>query len=375
MHQASCSRGSARARPRFEVGQIARSAGHQLVQSHPLTPEQHRVLRDIARCRTAALGGHLEVCPACDLKHPAYDSCCNRHCSKCQALAAHRWLDKRLDRLLETHYFHVTFTLPAQLRGFARSHPVLVYDLLFQAATSTLLELGRDPNWLGAQLGITAVLHTWSRKLHFHPHMHCVVTGGGLCLDQQRWVTHVAGSLFRGKFLAALHDQLDPALRDQLYRSRWVVDSRPPFGSAEHVFRYLGRYTHRVGISNHRLLRVADGTVTFKTRYGQTETCSEVEFLRRFLLHVLPRGFVRIRHYGLLASRNVPTRLAQAQRCLHAGKSFMPRRLRHPPADWRTWYRQLTGIDVRVCPRCGYRGLRCQPLPASRGPPGIEARP
>jgi hypothetical protein len=168
MHGASCPRGSARNRPRYEVADLARSAAAELVHSHALTPEQQRVLSDITRCRTAALGGHLEVCRDCGLERPVYDSCCNRHCPKCQALAAQRWLDRRLDRLLDTHYFHVTFTLPAELRGFARCHPQLVYDLLFQAATSTLLELGRDPHWLGAQLGITAVLHTWSRKLHWH---------------------------------------------------------------------------------------------------------------------------------------------------------------------------------------------------------------
>jgi len=376
VHGASCLPGSARARSRYEVGDLARAAGNELAQRYPLTPEQQHVLGDIARCRTAALGGHLEVCPACGLKRPVYDSCCNRHCTKCQALAAQRWLDQRLDRLLDTHYFHVTFTLPAELRGFAQSHRQLVYDLLFRAATDTLLDLGRDPRWLGAQLGITAILHTWSRKLQFHPHLHCVVSGGGLSLDQKRWLgtppdflfpVHVAGALFRGKVMAALHDQLDPSLRDRLYRCRWIVDSRPPFGSAEHVFRYLGRYTHRVGISNQRLLRVADGTVTFQTRHGQTETCSQVEFLRRFLQHVLPRGFVRIRHYGLLASRNVPTRLAQARRCLLAANTFTPRRLRRRHADWRSWYRQLTGLDLRLCPHCGHPGLHCRPL--ARAPP------
>jgi hypothetical protein len=233
MHGASCSRGCRQNRPRYEVADLARSAADQLLRSHPLTPEQQRVLRDITRCRTAALGGHLEVCRDCGLERPVYDSCCNRHCPKCQALAAQRWLDRRLDQ-------------------------------------------------------------------------------------------------------------------------------------------YLGRYTHRVGISNHRLLRVGDGTVTFRTRHRQTETCSVVEFLRRFLGHVLPRGFVRIRHYGLLASRNVPTRLAQAQRCLCAGKTFTPRRLRRRPADWRSWYRDLTGVDLRRCPRCGHDDIECRPLPRARPPPCIQ---
>jgi hypothetical protein len=211
-----------------------------------------------------------------------------------------------------------------------------------------------------------------------------VVSGGGLSPDQQRWLSapadflfpvKVAGALFRGKFLDALGDQLDPDLRDRLYRCRWIVDCRPPFGSAEHVLKYLGRYTHRVGISNHRLLRVSDGTVTFRTRHRQSETCSAVEFLRRFLRHVLPRGFVRIRHYGLLASRNVPTRLAQAQRCVLAGKTFTPRRLRRRPADWRSWYHKLTRVDLRRCPRCGHGDIERRPLPRARPPPCAQVTP
>ena len=381
MHGAGCPRGSARARPRHEVADLVRAAGDDLARSHPLTSEQHRVLRDIARCRTALLGGHLERCPRCAWEHPAFDSCGNRHCAKCQALAAQRWLDRRLDRLLPTHYFHVVFTLPHELHSLCRQHPAKLYALVFEAATAFLLELGRDPRRLGAQLGITAILHTWTRKLHYHPHLHCVVTGGGLSPDQQRWLgtppdflfpVHVAAALFRGKVLAALRDRLTAALRDQLYRTRWVVYCKPPFGGPDQVFEYLGRYTHRVGISNRRLLRIENDTVTFQTKHGQTETCSRVEFLRRFVQHVLPRQFVRIRHYGLLASRNVPTRLHRARACLDGGTTFTPRRLRRRTRDWRAWYRTVTGIDLGTCPRCKHRGLECHPLAAARAPPAPE---
>jgi hypothetical protein len=360
---------------------LVRAVGDDLARSHPLTPEQHRVLRDIARCRTAALGGHLEVCPRCAWEHPAFDSCGNRHCAKCQAFAAQRWLDRGLDRLPAIHYFHVVFTLPHELHSICRQHPAELYALGFEAASAALLELGRDPQRLGAQLGITAVLHTWTRKLHYHPHLHCVVTGGGLSLDQDRWLStppdflfpvRVAAALFRGKVLAALRDRLSPVLRDQLYRRRWVVYCKPPFGGPDRVFEYLGRYTHRVGISNRRLLRIEDDTVTFATKHGQTETCSRVEFLRRVVQHVLPRQFVRIRHYGLLASRNVPTRLRRAQHCLQTAGAVIPRRLRRRARDWHAWYHSITGIDLRACPRCKYPGLERRPLAAARAPPQPE---
>jgi len=282
----------------------------------------------------------------------SYNSCRDRHCPKCQTTRQVEWVESRLKRLLPTPYFHVVFTLPEELQPLGLKNRRVLYDLLFRAASQTLLELATDPRRLGAQIGFTAVLHTWGQNLLFHPHLHCVVTGGGLALDGQRWVAgredfflpvRVLGQLCRGKFLAGLkaayqagkltltgsvaHLQ-DPRqfrrLLGKLYRQRWVVYAKPPFGGAQQVYRYLGRYTHRVAISNRRLLVLDEGRVTFSYKdyadgaRGKQMTLDAEEFIRRFLLHVLPKGFVRIRHYGLLAGRNVDTKLADCRRLLGA---------------------------------------------------------
>lgn len=277
------------------------------------------------------LGGHVDVCDDCGHGEVSYNSCRNRHCPKCQGIAQARWLKQRLERILPTHYFHVVFTLPAELHPLILANARTLFDMLMTCAGETLVELGRER--LGAQLGVTEVLHTWTRELLFHPHAHCIVTGGGLSLDGKRWVStrpsfllpvRVLGALFRGKLLArvvAAYEagelRLDgPAakladaktfarLRDKLYRKKWHVYSKPPFGGAEQVFKYLGRYTHRVGLSNHRLLSLDNRGVTFRTRGDATTTICPAELLRRFLLHVLPPRFVKIRHYGLMAASNV----------------------------------------------------------------------
>src|SRR5665213_2380874 len=257
-------------RPAAEIADIVRAHGQAFARAHALSAEKTAVLDAIARCRTAALGGHVDVCDACGHADISYNSCRNRHCPKCQSLAQARWLERRMQRVLPTHAFHVVFTLPSQLRPLALANRTLLFDLLFACAAETLLELGRDPRWLGAELGITSVLHTWTRELLFHPHVHCIVTGGGLSSDGQRWIgtrkdflfpVRVLGALFRGKFLARLRlahargDLYLPApahferLCNQLQRKRWIVYARPPFGGPQHVFRYLGRYTHRVGLS------------------------------------------------------------------------------------------------------------------------------
>jgi hypothetical protein len=372
--------GRASDRPRVEVADIVRDHGEAFARAHVLTPEQHDVLRDIARCRTAALGGHVDVCDACDYSAISYNSCRNRHCPKCQSLAQACWLEQRMQHVLPTHYFHVVFTIPSELHDLAMYNREAVFDWLFASAAEALQELGRDPKRLGAQLGITSVLHTWTRELLFHPHVHCIVTGGGLSLDGERWVetrpdflfpVRVLGALFRGKFLARLTDAYDKGklrlegsaahladprrfarLRDKLYRKRWVVYAKPPFGGPEQVFRYLGRYTHRVGLSNRRIISLDERGVTFRTRGESTITVSPDEFLRRFVLHVLPKGFVKIRHYGLMASSNLSTKLVDARRLLgapiptDASNSAVPR-------DFRELLLALTGIDLRRCPRCG----------------------
>lgn len=285
-------------------------------------------------------------------------------------------------RILPTHSYHVVFTLPSELRGLALANRDLVFDLLFACAAETLLELGRDPKRLGAELGITSVLHTWTRALLFHPHVHCIVTGGGLSLDGERWVAtrpdflfpvRVLGALFRGKFLARLRRAYDRGelhlagsvahlaergrfarLCDKLFGKRWVVYAKPPFGGPDQVFRYLGRYTHRVGLSNRRLVSLDARGVTFRTRGAMTITVTPHEFLRRFLLHVLPKGFVKIRHHGLMAASHVHTKLATARRRLEGAPLAAPRPAAPPssPRDFREILLALTGVDLRRCPRC-----------------------
>lgn len=375
-------------RPRLEVADIVRAHGEAYLRHHTVSAAELKVLRDLASCRTAALGGHVDVCTACGYSEISYNSCRNRHCPKCQSLSQAKWITERSARILPTHHFHVVFTLPAELRALALVNRDKVFDLLFASAAQTLLELGRDPKRLGATLGITAVLHTWSRDLSFHPHLHCIVTGGGLSLDGARWVegrrgylfpVKVLGALFRGKLLAALTQAYDrgeldlrggaaaladpaafAALRDALYKKAWVVYAKAPFGGAEQVFRYLGRYTHRVGLSNHRLLSMDEHGVRFRTRGDKSVTLAPDEFLRRFLMHVLPKGFVKIRHYGLLASSHATTTLEMARERLTASRAASSPAVstasrRTPPAkDWREQFAALTGIDLTRCPRCGH---------------------
>ncbi len=388
----SASQQAALGRPRLEVADIVRAHGEAYLRRHPVTAGQLQVLRAIEACRSVALGGHVDVCMSCGYEKPSYNSCRNRHCPKCQSLSQVKWIAERQARILPTHYFHVVFTLPAELRALALSNREKLFELLFQCAAQTLLELGRDPKRLGATLGMTAVLHTWSRDLSFHPHLHCIVTGGGLSLDGKRWVkgrrgylfpVRVIGALFRGKLLAALRRSYDrgelvltgeaakladPAVFaariDALYRKAWVVYAKPPFGGAEQVFAYLGRYTHRVGISNHRLVRMDARGVCFRTRGDKTVTLPADEFLRRFLLHVLPKGFTKIRHYGLMAASHATTTLELARKVLVASTSAVAQTKQadlsaHGDAnrdrcmDWRARLAALTGIDLSVCPSCG----------------------
>jgi hypothetical protein len=336
--------------PPFEVADIVRAYGAAFRATHPVSHEQARVLRALAHCRTAALGGHVEQCLSCGTERVCYDSCRNRHCPKCQGSARAKWLAAEQALLLPIPYFHVVFTLPPQLNPLLRVNPRLLYDLLFQTASQTLQEFARDPQHLGAEIGITAVLHTWGQTLTEHVHVHCVVTGGGLSPDGTQWracprrflfAVKARGTVFRGKYLAGLErlrtqQQLTFAgesaawaedapwnsLRQHLYAKPWVVYAKPPWGSPEQVLKYLSRYTHRVAIANSRLVFVGDGIVRFRyTDYaaGSAAKVMELraeEFLRRFLLHVVPTGFVRIRHYGLLANRTRQDKLTRARQLL-----------------------------------------------------------
>lgn len=369
-------------RSSLEVADILRAYLGVYRSQQRLSPEQATVVRHLVTCRTAALGGHLDSCAACGYVRVSYNSCRDRHCPKCQGAQRAAWLESRLERLLPVEYFHVVFTLPDGLHPLVLQNKAVLYDLLFAAAAQTLLTLAADPKRLGAQIGFTAILHTWGQNLLFHPHLHCVVTGGGLANDGSRWVTgrqgyflpvKVLGRLFRGKFLAGLkqayregHLQMHGALAtlaepqvfrlwlDPLYRKDWVVFAKRPFGGATQVFRYLGRYSHRVAISNSRLVSVDEGRVRFRYKdYAdghqlKVMTVAAAEFIRRFLLHVLPKQFVRLRHYGILASRNVATKLARCRQLLQSE----PLPKREQPKTWPERVQEWTGQDPFCCPRC-----------------------
>jgi hypothetical protein len=332
-------------RPLLELADLVRTAGASFIwrSRHWICWTHIKVLRAIARCRTAALGGHLDACSRCGHRVISYNSCRNRHCPKCQANARNRWLEARRQQLLPTRYVHVVFTLPRELAPLALQNKRIFYSLLLQTSADTLLEIARDPKHLGAEIGFFSVLHTWNQKLEHHPHVHCVVPAGGLSLDRQHWIqprsafflpVGVLKRVFRGKFLAALqqhfrqgelgfHGALKPlahpkafaAWRRTLFRQHWHVYSKPPFGGAQQALRYLGHYTHRVAISNHRLVALVGHTVTFRWRDSAHNNQQKLmslpldEFLRRFLLHLLPKGFVRIRHFGIFANRRRATLL------------------------------------------------------------------
>lgn len=380
-----------------------------------MTPAQDAVLSTLGRCRTAALGGHLYRCDHCGAEHPAYNSCRNRHCPSCLGYKSASWLDARAEDLLEVPYFHVVFTVPEQVSALALGNKKRLYDILFRTASQTLLEIAADPKHLGASIGFLAILHTWTQTLLHHPHLHCVVPGGGLSPDAQRWVAcregfflpvKVLSSLFRAKFLALL-DQArgrgelrfagsTAALAEpkdwtpflaSMRKKAWVVYAKPPFGSPEQVLKYLARYTHRVAISNSRIVSVTDTHLTFRFRdrkrgnVMRTMTLAGVEFLRRFLLHVLPKGFVRIRHFGLLANRTRKVKLAQCRALLGA-----PTPAVRPPTGVEVNSDPVSeirdGREERRCPSCGIgrlgwvarllptvaRAPLCRPRPPPRTP-------
>jgi hypothetical protein len=382
--------GTAEVRP--EVAEIFRHFGPAFLRRQILPPQQAKVLRNIIRCRTAALGGHKDVCKHCGESWIHYNSCFDRHCPTCQGRLAAVWTSERLERIVPTHHFHVVSTVPEELRPLALANPRLVYDLLFASVRDTLLELARS-KW-DALPGITAVLHTWTRQMTYHPHVHCIVTGGGLSADGQRWVScrprylfpvKVLSALIRGKFMDGLvraynsgrlrfvgtsaHLE-DPeafvALRRQLYDAAWVVYSKRPFGGPEQVIRYLSRYTHRVAISSSRLVSIDDDLVVFHTHGQRTCRLQPDEFIRRFLLHTLPHGFRKIRHYGLLAPSNVATRLPIAQRFAAA---IGRRRRRAAPEPAAAASRTSRPQPGERCPVCAVGVVVREPLPLARAPP------
>ena len=373
-----------------EVADVFRRYGEAYRQRFvaSLSRAQRRVMTAIERCRTAALGGHVEVCDRCGHQRIAYNSCSNRHCPKCQSLARAEWIQDRQSEVLETEYFHVVFTVPEEIADIALQNKRTVYGILFRVTAETLQTIAADPQHLGAIIGFFAVLHTWGQNLLHHPHLHCVVPGGGLSADGTRWIScrpgfflpvRVLSRLFRRLFLQYLQEAFDSGkleffgslqtLRDaNAFRSycaplkqiEWVVYAKPPFAGPQQVLDYVGRYTHRVAISNNRLLDVEQGQVSFhwndyRHHHRQkTMTLSADEFIRRFLIHVLPEGFQRIRYYGFLSNRHRGEKLPLCRQLLEMPAVDPEPEPGDRPSDYdiEALYENLTGAPLRLCPQC-----------------------
>jgi hypothetical protein len=371
---------------RPELADIFRQYGQSYAKTHRLSAAQQKVMRAVETCRTAELGGHLKQCDTCGFEHPTYNSCRNRHCPKCQSLAKAQWLQKQTSELLPVGYFHLVFTLPHELNRLILAHKKILLALLFKAVSETLLEFGQSR--LGATVGIIAVLHTWDQTLKDHFHLHCLVPAGALSFDHHRWISArknflfpvtALSQVFRGKFLDLLHQACDKgktpaANRDTqaLWKKNWLVYAKKPFGSPQTVLDYLGRYTHRVALSNDRILSVQNDQVTFTYRDRKDKdqlksmTLEAQEFIRRFLLHVLPDGFMRIRHFGFLANRAKKHALAQCRKLLKLDAALpeIPKKSAHD------LLLELTGIDLNRCPSChqGTMIVVAELPPISRSP-------
>jgi hypothetical protein len=396
-------------RPKLEVADVFRRYGAAYREQHgaSMSIAQRRVMTAIEQCRTAALGGHLERCDQCGYERNAFNSCRDRHCPKCQCLARAQWIEERQSELLEVPYFHVVFTLPEEMAAIAFQNKRVVYGILFRTAAETLTTIAADPKHLGAQIGFFAVLHTWGQNLLFHPHLHCVVPGGGPSPDGQRWVScrpgfflpvRVLSRLFRRLFLESLQKaflsgklQFFGALEnfgersafarhlDRAKESDWVVYAKRPFAGPQQVLDYVGRYTHRVAISNNRLLDIENNEVRFQWkdyRHGdkvKTMTLSVDEFIRRFLLHVLPNRFQRIRYYGFLGNRHREEKLDHCRRLL-AMQTASATTLSPAGQDYRDRYEHLTGYSLRQCPQCQRgRMIVVAILPPSLAPVHIDS--
>jgi hypothetical protein len=373
----------------IEIADIFREFGGEYRKSHRLPMHMHKVMNAIENCRTAVLGGHIDECENCGHIKVSYNSCRNRHCPKCQGLAREKWLKEQKRDLLSTHYFHIVFTIPDILNQLALRNQREVYSILFKACSETLLELALDKKYLGAKIGFISILHTWGQNLMDHPHIHCIVPGGGLAPDERSWIStrkeflipvRVLSRLFRGKFLAYLKGSYNEnklkfegkiktlkskydfqKLIDKLYRIDWVVYCKPPFKNPEHVLEYLGRYTHRVAISNSRITDINEGKVTFIWKdysdgnKDKLMTLDASEFIRRFLLHVLPDNYVKIRHYGILSNRNRKTKINLCRTYL--GITEVEKRIPVQEETWEDTFLRLTGVDMKICPCCGKRKM------------------
>jgi hypothetical protein len=386
---------------KLELAQVLDRHGAAFRARHALSPVQRHAMRAIETCRSSALGGHLEQCDACGTQRYLYHSCRNRHCPKCQTRAKERWLAGRQAELLPVPYYHVVFTLPHTLNALAQGNPRIMLGLLFDSAARTLLEFGENPRWLGGQIGLTMVLHTWGQNLNQHLHLHCLVSGGALAQDG-RWMHPRRGFLFpvkalsmvfRGKFLEGLKRAFEHAslklaggtatLADMRGRNGlfaalraqpWVVYAKRPFAGPAQVLQYLGRYTHRVALTNNRLVNLDEHEVAFRYKdyaHGNRRCVMHLpadEFIRRFLLHVLPKGFMRIRHYGLLGNRGKRHKLSAARCALEAP---VPPPSAQAAESVAAFWQRVSGIDIHRCPRCrtGHMLLVRMLAPLAHGPP------
>jgi Putative transposase/Transposase zinc-binding domain len=351
-----------------ELADVFRQYGESYQRTHRLSASQQKVMRAVSVCRTLELGGHLDRCESCGFERPAYNSCRNRHCPKCQSLAKAQWLEKQTSELLPVGYFHLVFTLPHELNRLVLAHKKIGLNLLFKAVSETLLEFGQTR--LKGTLGIIAVLHTWDQRLKDHFHLHCLVPAGALSFDRNRWISarknflfpvKALSKVFRGKFLARLQQACDkgkiPAANKEIKASRqknWVVYTKKPFGSPHTLLDYLGRYTHRVALSNDRILQVQDGEVTLSYRdrrdrdRKKTTELEAHEFIRRFLLHVLPDGFMRIRHFGFLANRSKKQALGRCRKLFDLDPVLPP----SPFLSAKDLLLKIIGVDLSRCPSC-----------------------
>lgn len=385
----------------IEVQDIFAELGVKYCEDHNLPFHIRKAVMNIINCRTAQLGGHVDECTSCGHTKISYNSCRDRHCPKCQILSKERWIENRKNDLLPISYFHVVFTIPYELEFVTLLNKKVMYSILFKATSETLLELSRAPKYLGAEIGFTTILHTWGQNLMNHTHTHNIVPSGGLSLDGSRWINSkkdffipvkVLSRKFRGKFLYYFkkayynndlkftndiedlgHKNIFQCFVDRLYDKEWVVYCKPPFGSAEHVVEYLGRYTHRVAISNNRIEAFENGYVVFKWKdYSDNNkekhmTLKTEEFIRRFLMHILPGKFVKIRHYGILSNRNRMTKLKKCKQILKVPIIKIQDKLRLSTAELLF---NLTGIDINKCPCCsGKMSTRKKLEPKIFGPP------
>lgn len=369
--------------PKHELSQIVHLHGSDFLKQHPQTRQVVKTLDAITKCRTAALGGHKCKCKSCGYKRHFYNSCRNRHCPKCQAVNRERWIMQREAELLPVAYYHIVFSLPHALNDIAKQNPKQVYNALFHAGWNTIRTLSKDHKYIGAKTGMVAILHTWGQQLWLHPHLHCIVPGGGItknekwknarCKDKYLFPQKAMGKMYRAKFVNKLRASgvvIPQKVGKAIFSKGWVVDCKKPFAGPKTVVEYLGRYTHKIAISNHRLISINNREVQFHYkdyRKGAKKFVAKltaVEFLRRFCLHILPKGFVRMRHYGILASKNKAKELNIAKKDL----GLAPWKKLN--VDWRTIVLEKLKVDITKCPKCKTGLMETyEIIPPVRGPP------